>query len=298
VSYHNAGATSTETGQGASATTTIREPSWAKTGAQLKAEGQLTYADRPVDVQAIMRHMYLNDAHYRTLSGLFVDRSPGDVPSSLRVYIQQPDAVHTASYANVNGTGTPTELYKGEGQVVTLYAPSRNVYTNFARLLSNRIMDLASVPLGVVQKEHSGTTLYSGGFAGVVPVLADMYLHPASLLLSPFFANKDVESQGKSLIAGRSAWKLHGKQVPGASQLGGLGDAWTMWVDVQSGIILHLDYYSGSTLIGWAGLQHLQIDGSAATAPNTTRSGASSWAIPSGAHLIKDPADYDKLAQL
>jgi hypothetical protein len=197
-------------------------PNWNTTEASARAAGDLSFSDRPAPVQAVMERMYRNDGAYSRLSALFVDESPGDTPSSVQVYIAQPDEVRTASYSNADANGTPSEIVVGEGSSVTMYAPSANAYTRLGRVVSERMMDLPDVPLSVVQKEHSGSTIYSGAFGGPAPVLADMMIHPASLVTSPFFTNKSIDGVVTGTLSGRAVWVVDGTQVPGSAPLGSL----------------------------------------------------------------------------
>lgn len=268
-------------------------PNWDATEAAARAEGDLSFADRPAAVQVAMERMYRNDGTFSSLSALFVDQSPGDTPSSVEIYIRQPDTVRTAAYPNTDGIGAPSEIVVGEGSTVTMYAPQANTYTKLGRVLSSRLMDLPSVPLSVVQKEYSGTTIYAGAFGGPAPVLADMMIHPASLLTSPFFTNKRIGGVETGALDGRAVWVMSGTQAPHAATLGSLGDGWRMWVDKRTGIVLRLEYYSSTSLLGAVELRNLEIDGP----PSSGESWLAAWVLPEGARFVASPIAYNRLAQ-
>lgn len=268
-------------------------PTWAGTEAAAKAERHLAYGGRPVDVQAVMRLMYRNDNTYSHLSALFVDAAPGDSPSSVLIDIRQPDMVRTAAYSGLNGSGAPAEITLGEQGDLIFYSPAAGAYTRLGRVVSGKLMDLTAVPLSVVQKDHSGTSIYAGAFGGTAPVLADMLIHPASLLASPFFTNKHIVQAEAGTLDELPVWVLRGTQAPGAPLLGALGDSWRMWVDKRTGIVLRLEYYSDAALIGTAEFRDLSIDGSAA--PSGALASLVTWSLPASAHLVPDLIEYNRL---
>lgn len=266
----------------AQGTTGTDQPSYAATDAELRSEGDLSYADRPTDVQAIMQRMYGNDARYSALSALFVDHEPLLAPGSIRIAIQQPGTVHTAAYENDAATGTPSEQMIGEDNTAKLYSPTANVYTSITRSSSAVALPaLATLPLSVVEREDGGTTIY-GMVAGGESTLADMFMHPAMLITGPFFTNKTVSVLGQSTFAGRMAWQLQGTQIPTAPVLSRLGDSWRMWVDTETGIVLRIEYDRGGTLIGWAELRDVNIDGHGAP-PDAATAALATSSIPSSA---------------
>lgn len=255
----------------------------AATTAWAKSQGQQAFADRAPGVQGIMQRMYTSDASYRTLDGLFVVRAPGKPVGSVQIHIEQPSTVRTAAYSNDDGEGSPEEIYSADGDRATYYSPGSGVYTSSGRAVSQDVPDLASVPLGLIQPTGIGTTL-SGIKAGAWTVLADMYVHPSTLITCPFFTTMSVDVVGRTTYDGRQADELVGTHIPTAMSLRGLGNAWRMWVDARTGIVLHVDYYEGSTLIGWAGFKSLTTDGGS----GNQAAWLSSWALPAGARAVGD----------
>jgi hypothetical protein len=215
--------------------------------------------DRGLQLQQLMNRMYDNNGRYRTLSALFVDRSPGDTAASLRVFIQQPDVVRTAGYTSVDGAGASYEETAGKGADVTVVSPSSNTETHL-RQTQQALPSLSTVPLSVMPLVASYTKI-QGIASGKISWLADMFVHPATFITTPFFADKDVRIEGTTTIEGRSAWFLTARTNPLADANSTLGDGWQGWVDQQTGILLRLDYYSGSTLLGSAEVRDLNIDG-------------------------------------
>jgi len=261
------------------------QPFYAATDAELRSEGDLSYADRPADVQAVMRKMYANDSRYARLSALFVDHEPLLAPGSIRIAIQQPDTVRTVAYENDEATGIPSEQMIGDGNAAKLYSPKANVYTSITRSISLvTLPPLATLPLSVVEREDGGTTIY-GVATGGRSTLADMFIHPAMLITAPFFTNKTVAVLGKTTRAGRTVWELQGTQVPTAPVLSRLGDGWRAWVDTDTGIVLRVEYDRGAMLIGWAELRDVNIDGHGQP-PDAATVAVAASSIPSGTQQV------------
>lgn len=269
----------------AQGTTGTDQPFYAATDAELRSEGDLSYADRPADVQAVMQRMYGNDTRYSTLSALFVDHEPLLAPGSIRIAIQQPGTVHTAAYENDEATGTPSEQMIGDSNAATLYSPTANVYTAITRPSGVvTLPPLATLPLSVVEREDGGTTIY-GMVSGGRSTLADMFIHPAMLITAPLFTNKSVSVLGQLTFAGRTAWELQGTQIPTAPVLSRLGDSWRMWVDTETGVVLRIEYDRGGTLIGWAELRDVNVDGHGQP-PDAAAAALTTSSIPSGAQQV------------
>lgn len=233
--------------------------------------------------------MYITDAHYKTFSALFVSHEPGVSAGSLRVAIQQPGDVRTNVYNNDTGSGTPTEEMLGQGQSLQLYRPSDGATTSIPRYIGpQNTPPLASVPLSVEQTMYSGTTIH-GNPGNATVALADSFVHPASFITDPIFCDKQVSVIGQTTVAGRSAWELRGDKVATTPALGRVGDGWRMWVDTATGIILRLEYFDGSDMIGWAEMRAVTVDGSG---PNT--GGPGSFSLPHNARTVS-PAKYQSL---
>lgn len=66
------------------------------------------------------------------------------------------------------------------------------------------------------------------------------------------------------MYEGRPAWILYGRQAPNAAPLGALGDTWRMLLDKGTGLILYVEYDSGSATVGSAGFTRLTVDGKGA----------------------------------
>lgn len=277
----------------ANSATGTDQPFYATTDAELRREGDISYADRSPAVQAIMQRMYGADSRYSALSALFVDHEPAIAPGSIRIAIQQPNMVRTAAYANDEASGTPIEQMIGQGTAAKLYSPGANIYTSIVRISSAvTLPPLATLPISVAEREDSGTTIY-GMAAGGRSTLVDNFVHPAMLITGPFFTNKNITVIGQSTFAGRAAWELGGTQIPTAPVLSRLGDGWRMWVDTQTGMVLRVEYDRGATLIGWAELRDVNIDGHG-WPPNTATAALLALSIPPGARYV-DLDAYDRL---
>lgn len=145
---------------------------------------------------------------------------------------------------------------------------------------------LASVPLGFIERIDSRTTILGSRFGGAKSGLMEMYVHPSVLITGPIFTNKQVSVVGQPTLGGRATWELWGEQIPTAPVLRGLGNAWRMWVDMQTGIVLRLEYYSGSNLIGWGEMRNVVIDGVGQRASGTIAPSLNSlrtWSLPADA---------------
>jgi hypothetical protein len=202
--------------------------------------------------------------------------------------IEQPDKVRTAAYRDDDGMGSPYEITLGVGKELYRYLPAANTYLQTRRSLSGCRWPLESLPLTVVQIPYTGTTLYSDVWS------ARLFLHPAELITMPLFCARRVRLVGTTQLSLRSAWTLVGEQIPAAQRLERLGDRWKMWVDVRTGIVLRLEYYAGSRLLGWAELRHLMIDGQGEE-PHSGVAELRDWALPQDAQkiaygLLFDPA--------
>lgn len=277
---------------GSASPQTSGQPFYAQSEAEAQRQGLLSYRDRPAEIQAVMQRMWLNDSRYQALTALFVDHEPMLPDSSLRVEVQQPNVVRVAVFDNDRGAGPAREQVVGEGDHFQIYAPQANAYATMPRLTSQpTLMPLASVPLSVMPREENGTSIFSTAASAS---LADLFIHPAGLITSPFFANKVVTIERQGAFAGRSAWELRGEQIPTAPVLSRLGDRWHMWVDTQTGIVLRIEYYRGTDLMGWAELQDLTIDGAGGTAVSGTAASVN-WAVPNGARHV-DIEEYRRLA--
>lgn len=294
VTYRQAGASDgpTPSTQPSQSTRPIQstQPYWHASSLEAQREGQVAFASRPADIQAIMQQMYASDSRYRSFSGLFVDRSPGDQPGSIRIMIQQPATVRTATYNNLTGTGSPRELTAGDPTGTTFYAPGINtsIHEQSGRLAAH-LPPLSSVPLSVVAGVGSVTTLddFSDSAGSSV---ATMYLHPSELITSPFFTNKTVSVEGSATYENRPVWSLLGRQVPGAPQLGSLGNGWRMLVDKRTGLILRVEYLSDMTVSAYAEFKDVTIDGAGAhdvAAPP-------SFSVPSNAKHINDGPTFQQ----
>lgn len=262
---------------------------WASSAAAAKRDGWSSYSDRPATIRAVMDRMYNNDSSYHSLSALVVDHSPLDRPGSVRVVIRQPDFARTAAYDNDTGTGTPSEIYSVDKTQITYYSPVRNVYIATPNHVSPPLPPLASLPLTVGARDFGNTQIDGTAVGGSRGPLVDMLIHPASLLTSTLFADKEVTLDADGSLQGRNAWVLEGVKAPDASSLGALGDRWQMWVDRQTGIVLRLDFYTGNTLIGSAELQQLNIDGSSSPASSTTGDAVATlenWTLPENATQV------------
>lgn len=258
---------------------------------EARCEGQLSYNQRPAEVRAVMQRMYGNDAAYRTLTALFVDHTPADPVASIRIQIQQPNVLRAAIYTNDTGSGTPAQMLIDQGSQVESYLPAANVYMR-SRVRSSaipcKLPPLASVPLAESTGDCSSIVIQSP--ASTITDIANMFVHPASLLTSPFFNNKQVVLKRTTTFQGRLAYELQAVQSPLAPPLGALGDGWRMWVDTKTGIVLRLNYYSGTTLIGWGELRNVNIDG---IGPRLDAAGTSlaRWTLPADAQRV-DPQAY------
>lgn len=223
-------------------------------------EGQVPFSGRPAVVQVVFQRMYANNGHYHSFSGLFVSQEPGGFHGSQWVNITQPSYIRTQAFASLTGTGAVIEETQGQGGNTTIYAPSANAYTENSHPASTKLPPLESVPLSVVEVDYGPTNV--DGMIALQSVLANAMLHPACLVTSPFFTNKQITLEDQTSFGNRPAWVLHGTQIAGTPVATDLGDSWRMWVDKASGIILRIEYYSGSTMIGWAEFQNVSIDGS------------------------------------
>lgn len=262
----------------------------------VRSEGWLAFSERPQNVQDIMQRMYRSDMRFGELSALFVDHTPGKRSGSLRMSIRPPEEVNTIAYADDAGTGPPLQVTSARGDRVKMYAPMVHAYTILGRNLSQRMPPLESLPLTMAQRVHDGTTLHGSVFDHGVTVIAGMFVHPASLITSTFFSDKTVALVNQTMVNGRSTWELEGHRVPASTPLRPLGDSWRMWVDIQTGMVLRLEYYSGSTMIGWGELRELQIDGQGnASAPPVLAS--PDWSIPEDAQYVRDSIAFSRMAR-
>lgn len=260
------------------------------TTAWARSHGHEAYADRSLAVQAVMERMYNNDSNYHSFSALFVAHTPDQPPGSMWIDIQQPDRVNTAAYSNDSASGAPVERVMRRGQDLTYYVPAANSFAVGRQVIVSKVPPLSDIPLGFVWAIDSGTTIMGQGVP--VSVTAEMYVHPSTLITSPFFANKSVSVVAETTFAGRAAWELRGEQAQGAPVLNILGDGWRMWVDKQTGIVLRLEYHSGSQMIGWAEMRDVSVDGTGVTSGNL----ASGWTLPSSAREV-DLAEYRRLVR-
>jgi len=260
-----------------------------------RSQGWLGFSDRSQNVQGILRRMY-GDPQFKGMSALFVDHTPGKQSGSLRISIRPPGDVSTVAYANDLGTGTLLQVTAASGNEVKIYAVEPHAYTILDRALNQQVSPLESLPLSMSERVHDGTTLYGSVFDQGVSVMADMLLHPASLITSTFFKNKDVALVNQTKFGGRSAWELEGHQVPTATSLGSLGDNWRMWVDTQTGMVLRLEYYSGLKMVGWGELRNLQIDGQG-NVPVGSALASPDWSIPNDAQYVRDSVAFAGMAR-
>ncbi|MGH2443714.1 MAG: hypothetical protein ACRDFX_11220, partial [Chloroflexota bacterium] len=158
-------------------------PGEAASEARLRAQGLLTYNDRPAAVRAVLDRMYDNDSRYHRLSALFVDHAPFDAVGSIRIEIaQQPATVRTAAYTTDNGLGLPVEETSGDYVSTLIYAPRVNAYLRNPHPSPTRLLPLADLPLALPQIELGPTTIF--GFVATQAVLADQFIHPAGLMTS------------------------------------------------------------------------------------------------------------------
>jgi len=231
-----------------------------QTQQEFAQEGQIPYSGRAQAVQAPLNRMYDNDSHYHTLSAFFVSHEPGRPPGSEWINITQPSYVRTEAFSNTTGSGTPIEETQGQDGTTTVCGPGAAVCTENSHPTTPTLLPLSEVPLSIVEVDFGPTDV--DGMTATQSILANDFIHPAALVTSPFVTDKSIALDSSASFDGRPAWLLTGSQVPGAPVATDLGDSWRMWVDKASGIILRLEYYSGSTMLGWADFQVLSIDGS------------------------------------
>jgi outer membrane lipoprotein-sorting protein len=240
--------------------------------------------------------MYYSKSNYSSLSALFIDNAPDGSSGSMQILIQQPNVVRTALYENQTGAGSPKEIVLGDGKHLAFYAPGANVQTTAELSATSEALPLDSLPLTVAQSETGPTAIPSGAYDAGVSSLADMLIHPMSMVTSTFFKDKSVDVLGRADIQGRTAWILNGKQVAGTTALPGLGDAWRMWVDSKTGIVLRLEYLSKGSLLGWAELRDLSVD-KGISSPSQSGSVVYSGALPEGIATVS-LNDYMQMARV
>lgn len=234
-------------------------PYYQATEQQFIAQGQLTYADRPSRVQAVLRRMYDNNSSYKSFSVLFTSHEPGEPAGSVWIDITQPSFVRTDAYANATGAGSPVEETSGSASSTTVANLQAGVYTTDSHAAPPPLPPLADVHLSDVPVDYSATDIT--GMASPAATLANVAVHPSQLVVSPFFTDKTITVLAETGFGGRAAWLLEGTQIPGTPVATVLGDRWRMWVDKQTGMILRIEYYSGGALIGWAEMQNVSVDG-------------------------------------
>jgi len=260
------------------------QPYWSQTAAYFRDHGHKGLGDRAPELQGIMQRMYASDSSYTSLSATFVDHTPGSMPGSINIEIQQPDSVYTTAFNNDSATGTPDEITSGQGFGLTVYSPAANVYTTVAQNHVD-LPPLGSVPISVVPQIQSMTTIV-GYVAGPRAWEADMFIHPAKFVTSAIFAEKDITVQANVIYEGRKAWMLDGQLDPAVdvtAHHNPLGDEWRAWIDQQTGLILRLQYYHKSSLAGWAELRKVVIDGNGVTF---------GWTLPANAVGVPTTGDY------
>lgn len=289
LSLQQAGATRDTNLGSRSAVSGAAQPYWSKANIVATGEGHIGFSDRPKSVQAILQAMYASDTRYQSFSGLFVDATPGSHQGSIRIAIDQPRTVTTAVYSSVDGSGRPVEVTRTNQIGIQFFAPGANLSAQEQlRVPGGRLPalpPLASVPLGVMAGQGSATGVESlADPAGAT--VANMFLHPSTLITSPFFTNKEVSVGGRAVYEGRPVWVLVGKQVPGAQQLGSLGDGWRMFVDQASGVVLQVQYMSGDTVTGVGKFVDVAIGSDPATLPFN---GETVVNVPSNAREVDGP---------
>lgn len=238
-----------------------------------------------------MQRMYNNDSHYQSLVGLFVAHPPGGAGASVWIDLQQPDQVHALVYANDSANGEPMEIFQAQSTQVTSYLPGANFYMVAGRHIDTAAPPLATVPLGMVEAIDSGITV---GAHAPAALLADRYVHPSVLITSPFFTSKAVSLAAETTFGGRPCWELRGLQAPTSTVPSRLGDGWRMWVDKQTGIVLRLEYCSGSDLIGWAEFRNLSVDGAGQSRIQDPPAQLTDFSLPGGSRQV-DQGAYMRL---
>lgn len=230
----------------------------AQTQQEFQQQGQKAFADRSPDVQQVLQRMYSNTGTYRSMSALFIGKAPGLTPGSMWIHITQPDYVRTDAYYSLDGSGNPVEETQNTGGKTTVLAPGRNAYAVISDANST-LPPISEVPLSEVEAYYGPTSIE--GMGAGQSELANDVIHPAGLVTSPFFTDKAISVVGTDNLQGRPVWVLSATQIAGTHVATSLGDGWRMWVDKGTGIIVRLDYLSGSQLIGSIALQRLVIDG-------------------------------------
>lgn len=226
--------------------------------------------------------MDASDRHYSTLSGFFVEQVPGDVPGSVRVVIHQPNDVRAAVYANLKATGTPTAYRFTLKKQLLLYNPTENDYTMEDHASGYpHSMTSSQLPLGIPQPPAGGVEFSSIGTAGAPVLLADLFIHPAAFLATPRWESRVVHLAGEATIDGRRAYVLYGKAGRYVHLHDTKGNAWRLWVDVRTGLMLKLVYLNGQTPIGQAELRDVRIDGVGPVSAPTNS--LAHWSMPANA---------------
>lgn len=235
-------------------------PYYEQTQQEFAKEGQVAYSQRIPSVQAALSRMYDNDGHYHAFSGLFVSYEPGRVPASELISVTQPSYIRTRAFADASGAGSVIEETETQGGKTIVYSPGADKYTVNSHPVVGALPPLSQVPLSVVEA-YSGPTQVDG-MAAAQSILANAFLHPATLVTSSFVTDKAISVDDAATFNGRAAWVLSGMQIAGTPVAQSLGDSWRMWVDKATGIILRLEYYSGATMLGWAEFRDVAVDGS------------------------------------
>lgn len=254
--------------------------------------GHIPFANRPADVQTVVATMYGNSSRIRTASGVFVLQAPLSVHGCASFDISAASLTTIAEYPFASSpSGTPAEVVVGDASHVQRYSPHNNATASIGRARAEALPPIATIPLGRIVPETPSSTLTGGSLGRGIAGFADLFFHPTYLVASRFFINKKIVVLGIVSYGGRDAWELEGTQGSSDPQESELGNRWRMWVDKESGVVVRLEYYSDSHLLGWIEMQNLVINGHgtslASRAPAT-------WSIPSTARTV----DFDTFNRL
>ena len=254
-----------------------------------KKMGHIPFGNRPADVQTVVATMYGNSSRIRTASGVFVLQAPLSVHGCASFDISAAGLTTIAGYPFASSpSGTPAEVVVGDASHVQLYSPHNNVTASISRAHAEALPPIATIPLGRIVPETSSSTLTGGSLGRGIAGFVDLFFHPTFLVASRFFTNKKIEILGNVSYGGRDAWELEGTQVASAPQESELGNHWRMWVDKESGVVVRLEYYSDTHLLGWIEMQNLVIN------EHGTPLNSPAWSIPSTARTV----DFDTFNRL
>ncbi|HEX8918924.1 MAG TPA: hypothetical protein VF898_10510 [Chloroflexota bacterium] len=267
------------------------QPAGSLSGPALaRCQGGFGYTDRPTAVRHVLDRMYANDHRYRTFSALFVDRLPGDTPSSVRLYVSQPHSGVAALYSSTAGAGKPREVWHAYGESLDQYSPAAGVFTTNIRVLQPLpLPPLETLPPNIQQGDFTTVSFADATSTHGAIALADLFVQPSGLITDALFTQKTVTLHGSATVDGRSTWILEGTQIPTVPLGSGEPLAWRMWVDQRTGTILRLQYLRRNHVVGQAAMRQVRIDG----AGSSTGGGDAfaGWTVPASARYVA-PLEY------